>query len=306
MLKLFFENKGYLTVNGQPTRSIECGANEDVYVLACDDFRFVPTALKLEVRGGKLRDNCGIRAVYWGGECASVLVKMRKYTRAFPPLPLLFTQANCMGVTHMATFYSAPAPYFTLETQGETYTDVLPLSNVNALDIFAHAGSGSALLILRFCGEKQFVYCLKYDKDYSPVCKCLTDGAAVNGDRIILTDILRDSCRLSVTREYSLAGVPELISRCFTYRENIPSYPPIVLPRVYCESAMCGDREMCGRISHADAFSAISGCRGFCTPPHMRLSAEKTALLRPCDEGFRAEIYSFEVNSVIERVTREL
>ena len=123
MLKLFFENKGYLTVNGQPTRSIECGANEDVYVLACDDFRFVPTALKLEVRGGKLRENCGIRAVYWGGECASVLVKMRKYTRAFPPLPLLFTQAQFISVK------SRKARSITMTSSNSNATDIAARSS---------------------------------------------------------------------------------------------------------------------------------------------------------------------------------
>ena len=143
----------------------------------------------------------------------------------------------------------------------------------------------------------------------NPVSICKIDKGLQIPDFLLfllLTDILRDMCRLSVTREYSLSsGTPELLTRSFTYRESAPSYPAPLLPRLYCESAMCGDRDMCERISRADMFNSLGGCRGFCTPPHLQLGIEKTALLRPCAGGYNAEIYSFIVGDMIEKISRE-
>lgn len=306
MLKVYFENKGYLLVNGEPANEIECGAREDIYVCACDGWEFVPSAIKLQVRGGKLLPACGARIIYWGEACAQVKLDMHRYLPFFPPLPRLFASVKCLGTEHMATYFSAPAPYFTLETESETFSAVLPLEKAESMDIFAHSMGKDVLITLRFCGERQFIYCLIYNGDYTPVMKCVTGSAAINGGRLLLTDILRDMCRLSVTREYSLSsGTPELLTRSFTYRESAPSYPAPLLPRLYCESAMCGDRDMCERISRADMFNSLGGCRGFCTPPHLQLGIEKTALLRPCAGGYNAEIYSFIVGDMIEKISRE-
>ncbi len=305
MYKIFFKGSEYLTVNGVPKREAECSFNEDIYVLAGGAYPSLPTAAVLKVRKGKLLPCPGVTITYWGNACAEAYIREREYLPVRPAAARAFSNVMCGGTEHIATLFYCGVYYFTIETREETFTADIPLKEVASLELHAEVMEKGALLTLIFRGERQFVYSLIYDKDYFPVMKCVTDGATVNGTRILLTDILRDMCRLSVTREYSLSsGKPKLISRAFAYREDMIDYPPALLPYLYAESAMRRDEDMCRRISRADFYNTFSGCACIAAPPHMQLEKNQTALLRPCEGGYSAEVYAFKTGAMIEDISR--
>ena len=295
MPKIFFNAQGYLTVNGTPTAgAFECGENDELLIASCAGADYLPVMAKVRLKNGCPLPCDGIKTIAWQRGVFSLVIKSRRYYPPAPPSLRLCRSLSCRGVEHMLSVFEQGGYFFTIETREETFTARIPLESVDSADIYARAIDGGVLIMLKFCAKRRFFFCLFYGSDYFPLCKCLCDEVEINDCRALITDRIDDMARLSVTREYAFScDGTELLSRTFSYRENRIDYPPELLPYLYCESALAGDREMCESLSRANAFERFRGC--LLAEPPFKLPLYQTALLRPTREGYSAEIYAFKV-----------
>lgn len=282
--------------------ALECGDYDSICITACaQEENALPVMRRIDIKGGVVLPVPGMTVTYWGREAAEITPHPFIYVPFTPPLLLMCEQIRAGGINHGVSVFSQGKLYYTIETENEIYTGQIPLCAVDDISLNACENDGKTMISLIFCGGgKRYLAVLCYDGDYHPVALCTADYAAVNDNYIVITDNVRDMCRLSVTRTYIMENCKvTLRDRSFVYRDDCIDYPPALLPYLYAESALCRDEDKCNRLYRGDGLSLMQGCKKIAAPPHMQLPLNKIALLRPCNGGYSAQCYDFTTDGML-------
>ncbi len=304
-MNIYFECQDeYLLVNGRQhtggCTAIDEGGMLDI--CHCGKERYAaPLMTRLKLCGGLLSPCEWINVTRWDKDVLSISFIQKLCPPFTQPEPIAMQSVKVRGKSHNLTLYRQNGYYLTIETCDEIYTKRIPLRCCGddvcvKLSVCEDRNCITLVAVIKGC-DKEYMLALNYTDDYYPLACVLADNIEAEGCEILLTDNIRDMCRIAVCRRYLIeSGEINLRDTRYIYRDDCIDYVPMLLPYAYAESALIGDIDRCNELcSCGDKLHMFKGCTAIVTPPHRRLRPYEIALLRPAKGGGGVQYYDFTV-----------